>query len=495
MSTLGDALNGSARTENGALQNVTSGSRCLDFFTMAGSARKSKQPADNIRKAYELAYGEDPILANMTLLWAYDCRGGAGSRDVMTATLPVFLLKHPQADALKLLNAIPVLGRYDMLSNLLEDTNLPEVYAKHVMHLLSDALENPDTAALCAKWLPRKGIAANRMKGWLKCENPKAYRKLLSQYKTTETLMSAGKWGDIEYEHVPSVCFARSKNAFRKHDEARFDKFTAKVVSGEAKVNAGVVFPHDVVRSLLKHSGWSISVDNKPEVIRAAEAQWKSLPDLFEGTNRSIFPIVDVSGSMYDEKSSGSLMAVDIALSLGLYCAERQRSAFKDELLCFSGRPTICQLKGDLAHKLDIMLHTPDNCNTDLGLAIRVIVEAAKRHRMKQEDLPDALLVLSDMQFDEMRRYGTKTSSVQYIQSMFRDAGYKAPVIVYWNLEARKGTGTPVLAKDKGIIMVSGFSTSVLKGIMKGVELESRVDPMQVMLSTVVQDRYDLNKY
>lgn len=496
MSMLAQALNASVPTEKGGMQYGTSGSRCLDFFQMAGSARKSNMSQEDMRKHMELALAEDRETALRILLWAYDCRGGAGSRDIMRAALPYFLLKDKQDTCMHLLRAIPELGRYDMLSDLLENDDLPKDYTKLVLNIIKDALADESKAALCAKWLPRKGKAANRVRGWLKLK-PAEYRHTLSKYTTTETLMSANKWGSIEYEHVPSVCFARSKAAFNKHDQARFEKFNDRAVKGEVEVHAGVVYPHDVIRDMCLAAsnigGWGRVSGPDKTVVKAAEAQWKNLPNLFGDNKQTIFPIVDVSGSMTCN-ISGSLQAIHVAVSLGLYCAEKQKGKFSNEVMCFSGRPVCAQLKGDLWEKVATMLNTQDNCTTDLGLCIRTIVATARRNHIPQQDMPDVLLVLSDMQFDQMSYYSHDTS-VEYIKKTFEDAGYKAPGIIYWNLAARETRGVPALANEKGVITVSGFSVNILKAILDGTDLAEQCDPAHIMMKAVYQDRYDLNKY
>ena len=512
MSTLMKALNGSAVTEKGGLQYMTSGSRCLDFFEMAGSARKAKKGAngmsnDDMRRKMELALAEDRETAIRILLWAYDCRGGAGSRDIMRAALPYFILKEDQDTVLRMLRAIPELGRYDMLTDLLENDDLPVVYTKQVLNIIKDTLIGvvPEggtepvpspMAPLCAKWLPRKGKAANRVRGWLH-QTPAEYRHMRSKYVTTEALMSARKWAEIKYEQVPSVCFARSRNAFKTHDLQRFTKFTEKAVKGEVKVNAGVVYPHDVVRDLMQHcSMWSWHHSARPDrtLIQAAEAQWRNLPDLFDGKTTSVFPIIDVSGSMTTQVS-GNISAIHVAVALGLYCAEHQRGKFRNEAMCFSGRPVAVELKGDIWERLMTLLNTQDECTTDLGLCIETLVKTAKRNRIPQEDMPDNLLILSDLQFDYTAHDGRGVTATEFIKRQFTDAGYKVPVIIYWNLAARTTNGVPATIDKDGVIMVSGFSQSILKAVLEGAELAQKCQPAYIMMTAVYKDRYDLSKY
>lgn len=522
MSTLMKALNGSAVTEKGGLQYMTSGSRCLDFFEMAGSARKAKKNQngmsnDDMRRKMELALAEDRETAIRILLWAYDCRGGAGSRDIMRAALPYFIIKEDQDTVLRMLRAIPELGRYDMLTDLLENDDLPKVYVNQILDIIQDTLvgkvpEGGTTpvpspmAPICAKWIPRKGKVTNRIRGrlarvcgWSDQERFKEFRHMLSKYTTTEALMSAKKWAEIKYEQVPSVCFARSRNAFKTHDLDRFTKFTEKAVKGEVKVNAGVVFPHDVVRDLMQHCSswsWTYGRSEKPSatLIKAAEAQWKNLPDLFDGKDTSVFPIIDVSGSMTTQVS-GNISAIHVAVALGLYCAEHQRGDFKNEAMCFSGRPVAVTLKGDIWERIITLLNTQDPCTTDLGLCIKTLVDTAKRNHIKQEDMPDSLLILSDLQFDSTTYGYRDMTATDYIKKLFTDAGYKVPVIIYWCLCSRTQNGVPTTTDENGVIMVSGFSQSILKAVLDGADLAEKCQPAYIMMTAVYKDRYDLSKY
>ena len=101
MTKLVDSLNKTATTENGALQYQSTGSCCLDFFTKVGSLRNHPDVAYRL---FRHALIENRKVALMTLLWAYDCRGGAGERDVFkyifTNALKDGLLKYGWAHIL-----------------------------------------------------------------------------------------------------------------------------------------------------------------------------------------------------------------------------------------------------------------------------------------------------------------------------------------------------------------------------------------------------------
>jgi hypothetical protein len=83
----------------------------------------------------------------------------------------------------------------------------------------------------------------------------KEYRKTLSRLRkyldVVEVKMSAKKWGDINYEAVPSRANLIYNSAFLRNDEQRRKEFLSKLEKGEAKINSSVLFPHDIVHNYL----------------------------------------------------------------------------------------------------------------------------------------------------------------------------------------------------------------------------------------------------
>ena len=97
--------------------------------------------------------------------------------------------------------------------------------------------------------------------------------------------MSAKKWGEINYEAVPSKANLVYNNAFLKNDEERRREYLDKLEKGEAKINSSTNFPHDIVHSYLK--GRSYYRSNIKED-KALEALWKALPDTVQGDGNTI---------------------------------------------------------------------------------------------------------------------------------------------------------------------------------------------------------------
>jgi hypothetical protein len=199
--------------------------------------------------------------------------------------------------------------------------------------------------------------------------------------------------------------------------------------------------------------------------------------------------MVDVSGSMGSLWYTYSqLQPIDIAVSLGLYCASKNTGDFKDLFLTFSGKPKMEHLKGTLSQKMTQMTKAHWEMNTNLHAAFDEILKIAVKGNVSQEDMPDMLLILSDMQFDACTRYDD--SAMQMIKRKYKEAGYDVPKIVFWNLSmyGKENGNAPVKFDKNGTAHVSGFSPSIMKHVLAN-DLEE-FTPYNVMLKTLMSDRY-----
>lgn len=454
-----------ARTENGMKALASSLSKNVDLFFNIGASR-----GKDITKDFERAYQEDRSNAIRIAQWARDIRSGSGERELFRQVLR-YLEKNHKNDLLetKLLANVAELGRWDDL--LIFETH--EVKSK-AYALIFDALEKGNNG-LAAKWMPRKGPIAVELReffGW----SPKFYRKRLVELtKVVEQQMCAKDWDAINFSHVPSLAMSRYTKAFSKNAKEAFALFKTKLEKGDdsVKVNAGAVYPYDVIKGL------NFSGENT-----VANAQWDSLPNYIG--DASIIPLVDVSGSMTASAGgSKNLTCMDVAVSLGLYCADKNTGAFKDLFLTFSANSKFEHLKGTLSEKLYQMKRSDWGYNTDLHKAFDEILRVATQNKVAAEDMPETLLILSDMQFDECSNFDD--SAHQMIERKFETAGYKMPGIVFWNL--RSTDNTPVRFDKRGTALVSGFSPSIMKSVL-AADMDN-MTPEGIMLTTISNTRYD----
>jgi hypothetical protein len=288
-----------------------------------------------------------------------------------------------------------------------------------------------------------------------------------------EQQMSAKQWSEIKYQSVPSVAMARSMKAFSRNDTVRFGEYLNRVKKGETKINASVVFPHDIIRSL------------KSGQTAGADAQWNALPD-FVASDENFLPICDVSGSM-SVAVSGTVSALDVCLGLGLYLSERGKGAFKDIFMTFSARPTLQKVSGSLSERMNQMNRGAWDMNTDMEAAFNAVLDHGIKYKVPQADMPTTLIVFSDMEFDQCIRNGNDTI-YRNMRKRFADAGYNVPKVVFWNLNSRNKQ-FPVTAKDPNTALVSGFNPILVKNLLG----KANITPEQVMLDTVMVERYNLD--
>jgi hypothetical protein len=473
MSTFVNAVkNQEARTENGMKALKSTANPLVDLYFNIGASR-----GKDIIPYFVAAYVTNKELATRIALWARDARGGSGERKIFRDIFQ-YLCDNDPALAARIVHKVPELGRWDDLLTAKGDVR------KEAFEFIREGLTNQNTAGLVAKWMPRKGEVAAELRSFLGM-TPKQYRKtLVNLTNVVESKMCAKQWEEIDYNKVPSLAASRYKKAFNKHS-VKFAEYVQKLVKGDAdvKVNAGAVYPYDVLKGLCSYR-WSNDYDATE--LGHLQAQWDALPN-FVGDAR-ILPLVDVSGSMttpaggYNSKSGTT--CIDVAVSLGLYLADKNTGAFKDTFLTFSDSPQLLHLNGNIVQKVQQMVQSKWAMTTNLHAALDKILTVAKAGNVPQEEMPDMLLILSDMQFNQCTRFDD--SAFEMIGRKYGDAGYDMPKIVFWNLNAAYGN-QPVKYDTSGVALVSGFSPALVKGL-SNVE---NFSPESIMLDTIMNERYN----
>ena len=360
--------------------------------------------------------------------------------------------------------------------------------------------------SLLAKWMPsinassattkRYGKQLCKSLGWTERE----YRKVLSMFRkyldVVEVKMSAKEWSEINYEAVPSRANIVYNGAFLRNDEVRRREYLGKLEKGEAKINASVLYPHDIVHKYMR-GGYGRHLEPKDA---ALEAMWKALPDTIKGCGNTMV-VADGSGSMTTTVGGNTgVTALEVANALAIYFAEHSSGEFKDKYITFSENPQFVDLSNctSLRDKLHQASLYNEVANTNIEKVFNLILTTAIQNRMRQEDIPKNILIISDMEFDGCATCNTVTRDswgyIRYAQpdarlfdvvrKRFEDAGYQLPRLVFWNVNSRTGT-IPVKENDLGVALVSGFSTNIAKMVMSG-----KTDPYECLIETLNSERY-----
>ena len=460
-----------SRTENRMKTYDSSLNACVDLFFTIGASR-----GKNITAQFERAFQENSELATKILLWSRDIRGGAGERQIFRDMLVNIEANHSEF-LIPIMQAVPELGRWDDLLVLKTDTARIVAF-----NMIGAALQSGD--ALAGKWMPRKGenaIALRKHLGW----SPKQYRKTLVGLTTVvETQMCAKEWDQINFSHVPSVASSRYQTAFHRNADEQYSLYKENLTKndGSAKVNAGAVYPYDVLKPLISR-GYGFGAGANVTNAAVVKAQWDALPNYIG--DESILPMIDVSGSM-GCAAAGSLSCMEVAVSLGLYLADKNTGAFSDMFLTFSETPKIEVLGGDIIAKVRQIQDSPWGMRTDLHSAFDQVLKVAVENDVAEAEMPGYVLILSDMEFDYCAK--SDHSAMEMMEHKYKEAGYELPKIVFWNLNARNPNNKPVRFDKSGTALVSGFSPAIMKSILAA----ENFTPEAIMLDTVDVPRYDI---
>lgn len=347
-----------------------------------------------------------------------------------------------------------------------------------------------------AKWLPSINASSKDSKrlgriiaahlGLSEREYRKTLTQLREKLRIVETLMCSQEWSHIQYDKLPSRASFMYRNAFKKHDEARYSDYLSRVEKGEAKINASTLFPYDIVHKYL-YGGCSGD--------KTLELQWNALTNYMEGQEFNGLVVADVSGSMENREALYTKdpktrnlygMPMSVSISLAMYIAERNCSpVWKDKFLTFSSRPTLQTIVGNtIEEKIGYLQRAHWERNTDLNAVFQTILDAATRNNVPQDQMPQKLIIVSDMQFDQCCR-SNKRRNFEQIQKMYRKAGYELPELIFWNVNST--SNVPVKAHDTGTCLVSGCSPSILKYVLTG----AIINPVETMNEVIYSERYE----
>lgn len=367
---------------------------------------------------------------------------------------------------------VPNIGRWDDLL-CTQTVEGFEFAAKLIKKDIEESSKSGKNRTLAAKWMPRQGKIANKLRKSFKM-TPKEYRKfLVENTNVVESKMCENKFDEINFSQVPSLAMARYTRAFMRKAEKNYEKYKDDLVSNKLNAKTSSLYPYDVLKTLVNGDA------------KMAELQWRDLPDFIAECN--ILPLVDVSGSM-EQSIGSSTTAIDVSISMGIYIAEKQKGVFKNLLLTFETEPSFVDLSNlkTLKEKYNKTLKAPWGGSTNLKAAFSEILKMAVKHQISQNEMPEILIIFSDMEFNSA--CSDKSYTVyEACEEMFKEKGYKLPTVVFWNLVSRN-KHMPVQFDTNGTLLLSGLSPFIIKDVLKDL---NNVNSVDLMLKIISNSKYD----
>lgn len=472
-------------TENGALAYKSTNSYVLDLFSQGGAYRERDD--EEVISLFSKAFAEEPLLAMKTLFYLRDIRGGQGERRFFKLCLTHLSKHHPEVLRSNL-HLVSEYGRWDDLWVLLE-TSLATDVIKLIRNQLNkdNRSENP---SLIGKWLPSINTSSRKTRSYAKIIHKslglseKSYRKMLSKLRSkiniVEKNITNKDYDKIEYDKIPSKAGMIYRDAFYRNDKENYMDFLEKLSNNDIKVNSSTLYPSDIIGKIMDNNPLGIMNSKFSENdIKLLEGQWRNLPNYIGENHEDSLVMADVSGSMMGTP-------INVAISLAMYIAERNKGIYENNFMTFSSNPELVEIAGsNIVEKARNISRANWDMSTNIEKAIEIILDTALLYDTPKNDMIKKLIIVSDMQFDRCVR-GAEVHIFDDLKDRFNKHGYDFPVIVFWNVNSRL-SNTPFTKDENGIVLVSGYSPSILTNILGSKEF----NPYQLMLEVIESERYE----
>ena len=533
MNTFMDALtnNEKSYTANDGTAYRTSGSALVDLNFSVPALRqaavdfygKSKHnryfygedctmDAVDALRLFITSYEEDPIYTMKWLMYARHIKLGLGERDVFRMMLTKIGDLYPEM-ALQFIIGTELwnYGRWDDVLRIYFDTT-SDILHDGLGELITNQFRRDvigcslgDSVSLLAKWMPSNNTSSKQKRSEaiilqsLLDLSAREYRKTLSKLRehlaVVDRKASLNQWNDVNYNHVPSKANLKYRNAFLKHDEERRKAYLTSLQKGDdaVKINANSMFLYDIVQAYVEKSGyWG-------EILKPYDETLEQLWNAQEAAQdyEDILIIRDGSASMCQQLTgNSSVTALSVADSIALYCAQHNKNeSFNNRFITFSNRPQIVDISmcQTLRDKLRRLHRFDDYSNTDIEATFDLILDTAVKNHLLQEELPSSCLIISDMQFDQATNHEDNTTVIESCRQKFEALGYTMPRLIFWNVSVYAHNTIPVQMHPSGVILVSGFSKSIVDMVVSRElnperVLKAELDAKCSIVDTVLQD-------
>lgn len=120
---------------------------------------------------------------------------------------------------------------------------------------------------------------------------------------------------------------------------------------------------------------------------------------------------------------------------------------------------------------------------TDVQKIFKLILSASIRNHLPQEELPEALYFITDMEFN-VCAVDAGMTNFEYAKDLYRRYGYELPQVVFWNVQ-RRTQQQPVRMNEQNVALVSGCTSRLFAMAASG-----DLDPYNYMKQILSSERY-----
>ena len=363
---------------------------------------------------------------------------------------------------------------------------------------LSNTITIPKLS-LASKWAPREGKAFTSLIPYLKqlCnitggKTDMKWRKYIQQITfgntnnhTIEKLLSTKQYDKVNFNAVPSKAFNLYKNAFARIPELsnKFANFLSKVKTNSSTNNhVSTIQPHDILNTYISTHVFGLSMITIKQD-EETEAHWKCYMNnaLKKSLNLdreqcNFIPMIDISESMFMIKA----LPAKVAITLGIIMSSINTNLFKRKTITFSSKPAVVDIVGDTAFDQINSLFTAVSqtkygsfSNTNFVGALKALLQFLLKNEVPAHEVEKIkIIAFSDTEYD--------TSPLESIHTQYAEHFYKAPQIIFWNLNVNM-KHKPCKLDDNGVICLYGFEPSVIDVFLDSGVLDTTTIPVQIV--------------
>jgi hypothetical protein len=463
------------KTANGAESLGSSGDALVNLFYKAVRGVDES----TLFSLADAAAKESMLYTLKIIAYVRDIRGGKGERDI-ARTLYQWLSQDTSRESQLVQNMwlfLDTYGRYDDMLYLPPNSLAFKEYVRLIGEQLKADIQKGEgeSVSLVAKWVPSESSAVNKQTNFtyrlarsMKIGMPELRKKYLTPLRTKigllEQKMCSGDWPAVKYEVLPSQALNRHVAAFKRNDNEKYQEYKDALANKTAKVNVGALHAHEIVNKY--------TINNVEDAL--TEAQWKTFLEKLSSIKTNALVLSDVSSSMLSDKGLPMLVSLTLGILLSTICVNPD---FKNKVLTFESQPQFVELSGEsLFAKYNTLRDAPWGGSTNICAAFDAI--------LKNDSVPEQLIIVSDMQFNKADSVYNATT-YEAMKAKFETANKTLPHVVFWNVNGAYND-FQTLADVPGVSMVSGFSVDILDAIINGKE----ITPYSTMMQVLNRERY-----